>query len=45
MVKSEEDAEEPGMYAVELKKKDGTSVEVYMDDSFKVTATKQERTE
>ncbi|MFF7975654.1 hypothetical protein [Streptomyces sp. NPDC007905] len=45
VVKSEEDAEKPGMYAVEVKKKDGTSVEVYLDESFKVTATKQEGSE
>ncbi|GAA2494082.1 peptidase [Streptomyces longisporus] len=45
VVKSEEDAEKPGMYAVEIKKQDGTSVEVYLDKSYKVTATKQEGTE
>ncbi|MFE1314386.1 peptidase [Streptomyces sp. NPDC058755] len=45
VIKSEEDAEKPGMYAVEVKKKDGTSVEVYLDKSFKVTGTKQEGTE
>ncbi|MFF3469241.1 PepSY domain-containing protein [Streptomyces sp. NPDC002619] len=45
VVKSEEDAEKPGMYAVEVKKEDGTSVEVYLDKSFKVTGTKQEGTE
>ena len=44
-MKSEEDAEKPGMYAVEVKKEDGTSVEVYLDKSFKVTGTKQEGTE
>lgn len=42
VVKSEEDAEKPGMYAVEVKKADSTSVEVYMDKSFKVAGTKQE---
>ena len=45
VVKSEEDAEKPGMYAVEVKKADGTSVEVYLDKSYNVTATKQEGTE
>ncbi|UXY28232.1 peptidase [Streptomyces sp. HUAS TT20] len=45
VIKSEEDAEKPGMYAVEVKKADGTSVEVYLDKSFKVTGTKQEGTE
>ncbi|PKW05171.1 hypothetical protein SAMN05428944_7835 [Streptomyces sp. 1222.5] len=45
VLKSEEDAEKPGMYAVEVKKEDGTSVEVYLDKSFKVTDTKQEGTE
>ena len=45
VVKSEEDAEKPGMYAVEVKKEDGTLVEVYLDKSFKVTGTKQEGTE
>ncbi|MEU6807494.1 peptidase [Streptomyces sp. NPDC046831] len=43
--KSEEDAEKPGMYAVEVKQADGTSIEVYLDKSFKVTATKKEGTE
>lgn len=45
VVKSEEDAEKPGMYAVEVKQADGTSVEVYIDKSFKVTDTKKEGTE
>lgn len=45
VVKSEEDAEKPGMYAVEVKQADGTSIEVYLDKSFKVTDTKQEGTE
>ncbi|WP_317443889.1 peptidase [Streptomyces collinus] len=45
VLKSEEDVEKPGMYAVEVKKKDGTTVEVYLDKSFKVTGTKQEGTE
>ncbi|MFJ9904312.1 PepSY domain-containing protein [Streptomyces sp. NPDC101152] len=45
VVKSEEDAEKPGMYAVEVKKADGTSVEVYLDKSYTVTGTKQEGTE
>jgi uncharacterized membrane protein YkoI len=45
VIKSEEDAEKAGMYAVEVKKKDGTSVEVYLDKSFKVAGTKQEGAE
>ncbi|MEU9394576.1 peptidase [Streptomyces sp. NPDC048324] len=45
VVKSEEDAEKPGMYAVEVKQADGTSIEVYLDKSFKVTDTKKEGTE
>ncbi|GGN37003.1 PepSY domain-containing protein [Streptomyces fuscichromogenes] len=45
VVKSEEDAEKPGMYAVEVKQQDGTSIEVYLDKSFKVTDTKKEGTE
>ncbi|MEU2338438.1 peptidase [Streptomyces sp. NPDC013172] len=45
VVKSEEDAEKPGMYAVKVKQADGTSIEVYIDKSFKVTDTKKEGTE
>ncbi|MGW2522303.1 PepSY domain-containing protein [Streptomyces sp. NPDC001617] len=45
VVKSEEDAEKPGMYAVEVKKADGSTVEVYLDTSYTVTGTKQEGTE
>ncbi|MGW3101371.1 PepSY domain-containing protein [Streptomyces sp. NPDC001100] len=45
VVKSEEDTEKPGMYAVEIKKADGTSVEVYLDKTYAVTGTKQEGTE
>ncbi|WP_458248880.1 PepSY domain-containing protein [Streptomyces sp. MAI_2237] len=45
VVKSEEDAEKPGMYAVEVKQSDGTSIEIYLDKSFKVTDTKKEGTE
>ena len=45
VVKSEEDAEKPGMYAVEVKQADGTSIEVYLDTSYKVTDTKKEGTE
>ncbi|NUP17604.1 MAG: PepSY domain-containing protein [Streptomyces sp.] len=45
VLKSEEDSEKPGMYAVEIKKEDGTTVEVYLDKSYTVTATKQEGTE
>ncbi|MEU5278570.1 peptidase [Streptomyces asoensis] len=45
VVKSEEDAEKPGMYAVEVKQADGTSIEVYLDKSYNVTDTKKEGTE
>ncbi|WP_225823778.1 PepSY domain-containing protein [Streptomyces naphthomycinicus] len=45
VVKSEEDTEKPGMLAVEVKKSDGTTVEVYLDKSYNVTGTKQEGTE
>ncbi|MEU1268376.1 peptidase [Streptomyces sp. NPDC005799] len=45
VLKSEEDAEKPGMYAVEVEQADGTSIEVYLDKSFKVTDTKKEGTE
>ncbi|WP_413812433.1 peptidase [Streptomyces sp. OE57] len=45
VVKSEEDIEKPGMYAVEVKQSDGTTVEVYLDKSYTVTDTKQEGTE
>ncbi|MFF5185442.1 PepSY domain-containing protein [Streptomyces sp. NPDC000345] len=45
VVKSEEDVEKPGMYAVEIKKADGSTVEVYLDTSYKVTDTKEEGTE
>ncbi|MEU0008080.1 PepSY domain-containing protein [Streptomyces sp. NPDC006314] len=45
VVKSEEDREKPGMLAVEVKKSDGTSVEVYLDKSYNVTGTAQEGTE
>ncbi|MFE2267546.1 peptidase [Streptomyces griseosporeus] len=45
VLKSEEDAEKPGMYAVEVKQSDGSSIEVYLDKSFKVTDTKKEGTE
>ncbi|MET8561615.1 hypothetical protein ABZV75_13825 [Streptomyces flaveolus] len=34
-----------GMYAVEVKKADGTSAEVYPDKSFEVAGTKQEGSE
>ncbi|MGW3138443.1 PepSY domain-containing protein [Streptomyces sp. NPDC001139] len=44
VIKSEEDAEKPGMYAVDVKQADGTSIEVYLDKSFKVTDTKKEGT-
>ncbi len=43
VVKSEEDAENPGMYAVEIKKSDGSEVEVYLDPkTYKVVKTKDE---
>jgi hypothetical protein len=42
VVKSEHDAEKPGMYAVEVKQTNGTSVEVYLDQSYTVTGTKDE---
>ncbi|QKV90769.1 peptidase [Streptomyces sp. NA02950] len=45
VVKSEEDTEKPGMYAVEVKKSDGTTVEVYLDKSYTVTDTEEEGTE
>lgn len=45
VLKSEEDVEKPGMYAVEIKKSDGTTVEVYLDKSYTVTDTEQEGTE
>lgn len=45
VVKSEEDVEKPGMYAVEVQKEDGSTVEVYLDKSYNVTGTKQEGTE
>ena len=45
VVKSENDTEKPGMYAVEIKKSDGATVEVYLDKSYTVSGTKQEGTE
>ncbi|MFE2940231.1 PepSY domain-containing protein [Streptomyces sp. NPDC059255] len=43
VVKSEEDKENPGLYAVEIKKADGTEVEVYLDPkTFEVVKTKDE---
>ncbi|MFF5359823.1 hypothetical protein ACFY4I_10555 [Streptomyces scabiei] len=43
MVKSEEDAENPGLYAVEVKKADGSEVEVYLDPkTYEVVKTKDE---
>ncbi|MER6089997.1 PepSY domain-containing protein [Streptomyces bluensis] len=43
VIKSEEDAENPGMYAVEIKKSDGGEVEVYLDPkTYKVVKTKDE---
>jgi uncharacterized membrane protein YkoI len=45
VLKSEEDQEKPGTLAVEIKTKDGATVEVYLDKSYKVTDTKKEGTE
>ncbi|MDX3523273.1 PepSY domain-containing protein [Streptomyces scabiei] len=46
VVKSEEDAENPGMYAVEIKKADGSEVEVYLDPTtYKVVKTKDEESD
>jgi uncharacterized membrane protein YkoI len=46
VIKSEEDAENPGTYAVEVKKADGSEVEVYLDPAtYKVVKTKEEGTE
>ncbi|MEU6682928.1 PepSY domain-containing protein [Streptomyces sp. NPDC046832] len=43
VVKSEKDAENPGTYAVEIKKADGSEVEVYLDPkTYKVLKTKDE---
>ncbi|EFL24509.1 peptidase propeptide and YPEB domain protein [Streptomyces himastatinicus ATCC 53653] len=43
VVKSEEDVENPGTYAVEIKKSDGGEVEVYLDPkTYKVVKTKNE---
>jgi hypothetical protein len=46
VVKSENDAEKPGMYAVEIKQAYGKNVGVYLDQSFAVSAprTKARRT-
>ncbi|MDX3110271.1 PepSY domain-containing protein [Nonomuraea angiospora] len=45
VLKSEHDAEKPGMYAVEVQQADGSAVEVYLDKSYKVVDTKQEGAE
>jgi uncharacterized membrane protein YkoI len=46
VVKSEEDAENPGTYAVEIKKADGSEVEVYLDPkTYKVVKTKNEESD
>ncbi|MEU0069747.1 PepSY domain-containing protein [Streptomyces sp. NPDC006332] len=46
VLKSEEDAENPGTYAVEVKKADGSEIEVYLDPAtYKVVKTKEEGTE
>jgi hypothetical protein len=42
VVKSEHDSEKPGMYAVEVEQANGKSVEVYIDQSFTVSGTKDE---
>jgi hypothetical protein len=42
VVKSEEDVENPGLYAAEVKKSDATTIEVYLDKSYKVVKTKAE---
>ncbi|MER6010589.1 PepSY domain-containing protein [Streptomyces bluensis] len=43
VVKSEEDRENPGLYAVEIKKTEGGEVEVYLDPkTYKVVKTKDE---
>ena len=43
VVKSEEDVENPGTYAVEIKKSDGGEVEVYLDPTtYKVVKTQNE---
>lgn len=42
VVKAEYDAERPGLYAVEIRKGDGSTVEVYLSKSFKVVGTKDE---
>ncbi|MEU6781254.1 hypothetical protein ABZ912_18800 [Nonomuraea angiospora] len=45
VLKSEHDAEKPGMYAVEVQQADGSAVEVYLDKGYKVVDTKKEGTE
>ncbi|WP_079049894.1 PepSY domain-containing protein [Streptomyces torulosus] len=43
VIKSEEDAENPGTYAVEIRKADGGEVEVYLDPkTYEVLKTKDE---
>jgi uncharacterized membrane protein YkoI len=42
VLKSEHDAEKPGMYAVEIQQASGKTVEVYLDKTYKVTGTKDE---
>ncbi|QXJ22191.1 peptidase [Actinomadura graeca] len=42
VLKAEYDAERPGLYAVEIRQKTGTTVEVYLDKAFKVVGTKDE---
>ncbi|MGP4000654.1 PepSY domain-containing protein [Streptomyces sp. 8N706] len=43
VIKSEEDEENPGTYAVEIKKSDGSEIEVYLDPkTYKVVKTKNE---
>jgi hypothetical protein len=42
VVKSEYDAERPGLYGVEIRQANGETVEVYLDQSFNVAGTKDE---
>jgi uncharacterized membrane protein YkoI len=43
--KSEYDVEKPGHYAVEIEQNKGGTVEVYLDKSYKVVGTKDEKGE
>lgn len=42
VLKSEYDAERPGLYAVEIRQANGQTVEVYLDQGFAVAGTKNE---